>query len=74
MGLENHSSFLRAVRSGRLRARALPLQRGRRTQVWEAMITDEQGQLVATARVRLLCLEPGAALSGSQVELSKKAD
>src|SRR4051812_29406507 len=33
VGLENHTSFLHAVREGVLRARATPLTRGRTTQV-----------------------------------------
>ncbi len=57
VGLENHTSFLRAVRSGRLRAVAVPITRGRRSQVWEGRILDDQDRLVATGRVRLLCLE-----------------
>lgn len=57
VGLENSTSFLRAVRSGKLRGRATPVTRGRTTQVWEATIRDEQGQLVAQGRVRLLCVE-----------------
>jgi uncharacterized protein (TIGR00369 family) len=64
VGLENHTSFLRAVRSGTLRATARPLTRGRRTQVWEAAITDTDGRTVATGRVRLLCLEADATLGG----------
>ena len=39
VGLENHTSFLNAVREGKLRATARPLMRGRRTQVWEATVT-----------------------------------
>src|SRR5262249_34072702 len=54
-GLENNASFIRAVRSGRLRAVARPVTRGRTTQVWEAWIRDEQDRLVAQGRVRLLC-------------------
>jgi uncharacterized protein (TIGR00369 family) len=56
VGLENTTSFIRAVRSGRLRAVARPVTRGRTTQVWEAWIRDEEGLLVAQGRVRLLCL------------------
>jgi 1,4-dihydroxy-2-naphthoyl-CoA hydrolase len=56
VGLENTTSFIRAVRSGRLRATARPVTRGRTTQVWEAWIRDEEGTLVAQGRVRLLCL------------------
>ncbi|AGP39081.1 PaaI family thioesterase [Sorangium sp. So ce296] len=66
VGLENHTSFLRAVRSGRLRAEARPLDRGRRTQVWEGSVHDEQGRLCATGRVRLLVLEPDAVLAGQR--------
>jgi len=42
VGLENHTSFLNATRGGRLSATARPLMRGRRTQVWEATVTDAQ--------------------------------
>ncbi|HSR24744.1 MAG TPA: PaaI family thioesterase, partial [Candidatus Eisenbacteria bacterium] len=56
VGLENSTSFIRAVRSGRLHASARPLTRGRTSQVWEASIYDEREQLVAHGRVRLLCL------------------
>jgi 1,4-dihydroxy-2-naphthoyl-CoA hydrolase len=55
VGLENHTSFIRAVRAGtKLRARATPVTRGRTTQVWNAEVRDEAGQLVATGSVRLL--------------------
>ena len=57
VGLENNTSFIRAVRSGKLRALAKPVTRGRSSQVWEAWIRDEQGQLVAQGRVRLLCVD-----------------
>lgn len=57
VGLENHTSFIRAMRSGTLRAVATPLTRGRNTQVWEAKVTNEAGELAATGRVRLYCLE-----------------
>src|ERR1700694_4214624 len=40
VGLENHTSFLHATREGLLLATARPITRGRRTQVWEATITD----------------------------------
>ena len=59
VGLENHTSFLRAVREGKLTGVARPVVRGRRTQVWEATVTDADDLTVATGRVRLLCLEKG---------------
>jgi 1,4-dihydroxy-2-naphthoyl-CoA hydrolase len=68
VGLENNTSFIRAVRSGvRLRAIATPLTRGKRTQVWEARVIDPEDRLVATGRVRLLCIDDGQPLAGEQV-------
>ena len=62
VGLENNTSFIRAVRSGKLHALARPVTRGRTTQVWEAWIRDENEQLVAQGRVRLLCVDDKLAL------------
>jgi 1,4-dihydroxy-2-naphthoyl-CoA hydrolase len=56
-GLENSTSFIRAVRSGRLHATAKPVSRGRSTQLWEAWVWDEHEHLVAQGRVRLLCFD-----------------
>jgi uncharacterized protein (TIGR00369 family) len=67
VGVENHTSFIRAVRHGRIRVVATPLTRGRRSQVWEASAHTEDGKLVATGRVRLLCLDAGSELAGEEV-------
>ena len=68
VGLENTTSFIRAVRAGaKLRAISTPVTRGRRTQVWEARVLDDEDRLVATGRVRLLCLEADQQLAGEQV-------
>lgn len=64
VGLENSTSFIRAVRGGKLRATSTPITRGRRTQVWQTTIVDDADRVVATGRVRLLCLDPGAELAG----------
>ncbi len=53
VGLENTTSFIRAASSGRLRAVARPISRGRTNQLWEAWIRDEKHRLVAQGRVRL---------------------
>jgi uncharacterized protein (TIGR00369 family) len=69
VGLENNTSFIRAVRAGvKLRAVSTPVTRGQRTQVWEAKVVDEDDRIVATGRVRLLCLENDQALAGEQVK------
>jgi len=68
VGLENNTSFIRAVRAGaKLHAVARPVTRGRQTQVWQAQVLDEDERLVATGRVRLLCLEPDQSLAGEVV-------
>jgi 1,4-dihydroxy-2-naphthoyl-CoA hydrolase len=69
VGLENSTSFLHAVREGTLRATARPVTRGRRTHVWEAVVTDASGRSVAVGRVRLLCLEPGVEVAGKKLEV-----
>jgi len=68
VGLENTTSFIRAVRAGaKLHAVSTPITRGRRTQVWEAQVLDDEEKLVATGRVRLLCIERDQMLAGEQV-------
>ena len=68
-GLENHTSFLRALRAGaHLRATATPVSRGRRTQVWDCVIHDERGREVASGRVRLICLPADATLAGDRLD------
>ena len=66
MGIENHTSFLRAVRGGRLRATARPIHVGQRAQLWEATIVElptggEEQRVIATGRVRLFCQEQESA-------------
>ena len=73
VGLENHTSFLNAVREGKIRAIARPLMRGRRTQVWEATITDAEGRTAASGRVRFLALEAGSSLAGETVKVKPTA-
>jgi uncharacterized protein (TIGR00369 family) len=67
VGIENHTSFIHAVRSGRITVTARPITRGRRSQVWEATSRDAQGRIVSSGRVRLLCLEAGTELAGKKV-------
>lgn len=71
VGIENHTSFLHAVRSGRIRVTARPLSRGRRSQVWEAVARDEDDRIVSTGRVRLLCLDPETMLAGETVKVRR---
>ncbi|HKC20487.1 MAG TPA: PaaI family thioesterase [Candidatus Dormibacteraeota bacterium] len=69
VGLENNTSFIRAVRAGAtLHGVATPITRGRQTQVWQAQVLDEENRLVATGRVRLLCLGEDQVIAGEQVK------
>jgi 1,4-dihydroxy-2-naphthoyl-CoA hydrolase len=70
-GLENHTSFIRAIRNGRLTATATPLTRGRRSQVWQCDIVDEEGRLVATGRVRLHTFEPAEEIAGEKPRMER---
>ena len=72
VGLENHTSFVRAVRSGTITVTATPVTRGRRVQLWEATCRTDDGKVVATGRVRLLCLEAGSDLAGETVRTTPR--
>ena len=68
VGVENQTSFLQAVRPGvRLKATARPISRDELTQLWETVITDDGGQLVAQGRVRLLCMPEYQELAGKRL-------
>ena len=60
VGLENHTTFVRAAREGTdLIAEATPLHAGRRTQAWQVEIRDSAtGRLHARSTVRLLTTSP----------------
>ena len=72
VGIENHTSFVHAVREGTVIATATPITRGRRVQLWEAVCRDPAGKIVATGRVRLLCLDAGSALAGETVRATPR--
>lgn len=67
VGLENATSFIAAARGGTIRVTAVPVTRGRRTQVWEAKVTDEADRTLATGRVRLLCLAHGDSIANAEI-------
>ena len=69
VGLENTTSFVRAVRGGTLVATASPVHRGRGSQVWQVDVRDDAGKLAASGRVRTMSLAPGAAVAGETVQV-----
>ncbi|NJK43416.1 MAG: hotdog fold thioesterase [Pleurocapsa sp. SU_196_0] len=58
VGLEINANHLRGKRDGVVTATAIPLHRGRSTQVWEVRITDETDRLVCISRCTL-AIVPG---------------
>jgi len=56
--LESKTNFFAAGRDGRIRAEAIPLHRGRRTQVWQTRVTDEAGRLLSlTIQTQMVLME-----------------
>ncbi|MFN3430578.1 MAG: PaaI family thioesterase [Candidatus Sericytochromatia bacterium] len=60
VGLEINANHLRGKRTGTITAVATPIHIGRRTQVWEARLTDEDDKLVCVARCTLAVVERDA--------------
>ena len=56
VGLEINANHIRAVRSGWVTGRAMPLHLGRTTHVWEIRITDDLGDLTCIARLTMMIL------------------
>lgn len=60
VGIEINANHLRAKREGVVTATATPLHVGRRTQVWDVRIEDEEGRLVCASRCTLAVMpRPG---------------
>ena len=80
VGLENHTSFLRAVRDGEVVAVATPVHPGRTSQVWEVVIHEATeadqpaGRPIARSTVRLHVLGADAVLGGRRVPTTPPLD
>ena len=57
VGQEINANHLRAVRSGFVIGTARPVHVGRRSQVWEIRIVDEQERLVCISRITMYVLD-----------------
>ena len=57
VGVELNVNHLRAKTEGIVTATATPLHRGRRTQVWDIRIEDEDAKLVAVSRLTLAIVD-----------------
>lgn len=57
VGMEINANHLRPVFDGLLTGVARPIAIGRRTQVWDVRITDEQGRAVCASRCTMAVVE-----------------
>ncbi len=53
VGIEINANHLRAKRDGVVTATATPVHVGKRTQVWDVRIEDEEGKAVCVSRCTL---------------------
>jgi uncharacterized protein (TIGR00369 family) len=53
VGVNNNTDFLRSMTAGRVEVLAEPIQQGRTQQLWQVLLTREDGKLVARGQVRL---------------------
>lgn len=61
VGIDINATHHRVVRSGLVTGVATPLHRGRSTATYEVVVTDEDGQRVATSRLTCLLIDaPGS--------------
>lgn len=58
VGIELNINHLRSVRSGHVTATAAAVHGGRTTAVWDVRVHDDEGRLVAVARLTLAVREP----------------
>ena len=70
VGLEVNANHLRPVRSGRVTGTARPLHLGRKTQVWQIDIVDEQDWQVTASRLTVAVLEWGANTPGLEERIA----
>ncbi len=57
VGLEINANHIRGKKSGVVRARAVPLHKGRTTMIWEIKITDEQEKLICISRCTMAIID-----------------
>lgn len=66
VGLDINANHLRAVRSGNVTGTTKPVHIGKKTQVWEIRIVNDQQELVCVSRITMAVLDrKDAQVSGS---------
>ena len=57
VGIEINANHLKSVKSGWVYGRAVPVRTGRKIQVWDIKITNEEDELVCVSRLTLAVVE-----------------
>jgi len=57
VGLEINANHIKSVRSGFVYGKTTPVHIGKKTQVWEIRITDDQQQLICISRITLAVID-----------------
>jgi 1,4-dihydroxy-2-naphthoyl-CoA hydrolase len=57
VGLEINANHIKSVREGFVIGTARPIHIGKRTQVWEIRITNEQNELVCVSRITMAVMD-----------------
>mgnify|MGYP002777646499 CR=1 FL=1 len=57
VGLEINANHIKSMRQGFVFGKAMPIHVGKRTQVWEIRITNEQDELVCVSRITLAVID-----------------
>ena len=57
VGLDINANHLRPVKNGYVHAKASPIHIGKKTQVWEITITDDNQKLTCISRLTLVVLD-----------------
>ena len=65
VGVEINANHLRSVSSGRVKAEAVPVYKGRQMTVWAIEIRDDRERLISVSRCTL-ALKLGSALSSAE--------
>jgi 1,4-dihydroxy-2-naphthoyl-CoA hydrolase len=73
VGVSNTTDFLRSHRTGRIRAVATPIRRGRLQQLWEVAVTrDSDGAELARGKVRMQNLVDPEVIGGNEFRPSRE--
>ncbi len=57
VGLDINANHVRSIKSGSVTGRTSPIHIGKRTQVWEIRITNEQGELLCISRITMAVID-----------------